>query len=126
MSILATLAGMFATQKAADAAIGLLERFGHSEMTAQEKADWFLKYQEATKHQSPMRRFIALAVTLMWSVVLLTWLALVIVSIWFDVSQQIIMVRMFFTENITSPYNLIIGFYFGTHMVSSLSSAVKK
>lgn len=119
MSILATLAGLFATQKAADTALSIVERISTSGMTDQEKADFIIRYQESTKHQSPARRVIAMMVAGFWLLVGLTWLALVVLSIWFDVIDQIRMVRQFAAETIKEPFNFVIMFYFAMGAVTN-------
>ena len=122
MSILTTIAGLFATQKAADTALKLVERFANSDMTASEKAEFILKYQEATRHQSPARRFIAFMVALFWLCIGLTWLFFVILSTWYDVTEQIRMVRMFAADVVADPFAIMIGFYFGMGVVNNLRS----
>ena len=122
MGILTTIAGLFATQKAADTALKLVERFANSDMTASEKADFILKYQEATRHQSPARRAIAFIVALFWLCVGLTWLIFVILSTWYDVTDQIRMVRMFAAEVVAEPFLLVTGFYFGMGIVNNFRS----
>ena len=112
MSILATIAGLFATQKTADTALNIIDRLATSGMTDKEKADFVIKYQETTKHQSPARRFIAIMVASFWLLVAVVWLALVVASTWFDVMDQIRMVRQFVGEMILEPMNLIMVFYF--------------
>ena len=122
MGILTTIAGLFATQKAADTALKLVERFANSDMTASEKAEFILKYQEATRHQSPARRFIAFMVALFWLCIGLTWLFFVILSTWYDVTDQIRMVRMFAAEVVAEPFNLALCFYFGMGAITNFKS----
>lgn len=54
----------FSFSGVSDVALKIVERIAGTDWTPKEQADWILKYQEATKHQSPARRFIAVAFTL--------------------------------------------------------------
>lgn len=64
MSLLAGLKAFFSFEGVANSALKIVERIAGTDWTPKEQADWILKYQEATKHQSPARRFIAIAFTL--------------------------------------------------------------
>ena len=64
MSLLAGLKAFFSFEGVANSALKIVDRIAGTDWTSKEKAEWMLKYQEATKHQSPARRFIAIAFTL--------------------------------------------------------------
>lgn len=64
MSFLAGLKAFFSFQGVANSALKIVDKLAGTDWTSKEKAEWLLKYQEATKHQSPARRFIAVAFTL--------------------------------------------------------------
>lgn len=58
-----TLLGLFSSSKASDTAMKIVEKIaGVDGATAKEKLDWVMDYVKNTKHQSAVRRFIALAV----------------------------------------------------------------
>lgn len=58
-----TLLGLFSSSKASDTAMKIVEKIaGVDGATAKEKLDWVMDYVKNTKHQSTVRRFIALAV----------------------------------------------------------------
>lgn len=57
------LLGMFSSSKASDTAMKIVEKVaGVDGVTAKEKLDWVIEYVKNTKHQSTVRRVIALAV----------------------------------------------------------------
>lgn len=61
--------GLFSTSKAADTAVRILGKVaGVDGLTAKEKADWVINYLQNTKHQSAVRRALALLVVfgMMW------------------------------------------------------------
>lgn len=64
MSFLAGLKAFFSFEGVANSALKIVDKIAGTDWTPKEQADWILKYQEATKHQSPARRFIAIAFTL--------------------------------------------------------------
>ena len=53
----------FSFDGVSNSALKLFDKIAGTDWTPQQRADWILKYQEATKHQSPARRFIAVAFT---------------------------------------------------------------
>jgi len=64
VSLLAGLKAFFSFEGVANSALKIVDKIAGTDWTPKEQADWILKYQEATKHQSPARRFIAIAFTL--------------------------------------------------------------
>lgn len=63
MSFWARVAAFFSFDGVANSALKLFDKIAGTDWTPQQRADWILKYHEATKHQSPARRFIAVAFT---------------------------------------------------------------
>lgn len=97
--------------------------------TNQEKAvnnnkmmDWYLKYQEATAPQNVSRRVIALMVTGMWCLLIIT----AVVARLFEttVTDNSFSNFVFNTlkENINTPFSIIIGFYFAAHILKGLKN----
>ncbi len=64
MGILAGIKAFFSFDGVANSALKIVDKLAGTDWTSKEKAEWMLQYQEATKHQSPARRFIAIAFTL--------------------------------------------------------------
>jgi hypothetical protein len=68
MSLLASVGGwvasVFGGEAGANTALKIVEKISGTDWTPQQKADFMINYQNATKHQSPARRFIAFAFTI--------------------------------------------------------------
>ena len=78
--------------------------------------EWYLKYLEATQPQNLARRFIALIVVALWSLMILmgvlTWRLDERYSVFiFDTLRDIV----------NAPFMIIIGFYFAAHVVRSFN-----
>ncbi len=95
--------------------------------TNQEKAtnknkvlDWYLKYQTATAPQNVARRIIALIVTGLWAFLIL--LAVLIHFLEPEHGDGAFSEFIFDTlsENVNTPFSIIIGFYFAAHMLRGL------
>lgn len=89
---------------------------GLDELTGKDKVDAYLDVVNATKHQSPARRFIAMAVTGAWAVFLTCWLTLTL----FGFTEMALTVQVFMKDMVKEPFNYIIGFYFVTHILSGI------
>lgn len=89
--------------------------------TKEEKSDanaklgeWYLKYLAATQPQNLARRFIALAVVVLWAVLIIAGVAAHFVgeahgAFIFNVLADVVAV----------PFSIIIGFYFAAHLARS-------
>ena len=113
---------MFSSTKLQDTAIdGLRKVGGLDEMTQREKADYILKYIEASKYQSPVRRLIAFTLTALYSLVILLWLGSVGLGYLGDYlpAQELSgALRMFMESVIVQPFNIILSFYFVTQIAT--------
>lgn len=120
------LAAIFGFSGVADSALRIVDKIAGTDWTAKEKAQYVLDYQEATKHQSPARRFIAICIMMVWAVLILSWLVGSILGRFVfggalnagtvfaaDVSA-------FIALNITDPFNIILAFYFTTQILNGL------
>lgn len=109
-------AGMFSSSRLQDTAIdGLRKLGGLDEMNGKEKAQFILDYMNATKHQSIVRRLIALVMVGLFTAFVLTWLIAAGAGYYFDIQTSLEFagaVKMFFESVILQPYNLILSFYF--------------
>ncbi|AUR84350.1 TMhelix containing protein [Vibrio phage 1.054.O._10N.261.52.A1] len=107
--------GLFAVDSVVNTATKIVDKIAGTDWTAKDKADFVLKYQELTKHQSPSRRFIALCVTAVW-VLLTVSMALSYIAGNLLGSPEVLMIakdmKMIMADLIREPFNLIIGFYF--------------
>lgn len=116
--------GMFSSSKGQDLILKGIEKIGGLDgMTSQEKAQFILDYMAATKHQSPMRRFIALAMTILFTVFVLSWLINATVGYYFGISVALELagaIKVFLTSVILNPFNIILGFYFVVNIAQKI------
>lgn len=121
-SIATVLATMFSSSKAQDLAIdGIRKIGGLNEMTPKEKSDYILAYMAATKHQSPVRRLIALILTFAYACVIIVWLASAGFGYMGGFTPALEFagaVKGFMTDAIVQPFNIILAFYFVTQIFS--------
>lgn len=126
MGILAGLKALFGIAGVTETALRVVDRIAGTDWTADQKADWILKYQEATKHQSPMRRVIAFCICLVWIVLCFGWLAATIVGrfLYDEVlnpgTTLAADISAFMDLNINEGFALLLAFYFGSAIVSGL------
>lgn len=122
---------LFSSSKLTDTAVdGIRKLGGLDEMNSKDKAEFLLKYMDATKHQSPSRRFIAISMLMGLMTFTGTWLLLRIVAAAVsyyggDASEVIQACDDIFEmskEVLLQPMNIIIGFYF----VTDIASRVRK
>lgn len=95
--------------------------------TKEEKADanlklseWYLKYLAATQPQNLARRFIAMAVVLLWSVLIVTG-----VIAHFVADAHGAFVFNILADVVAVPFSIIIGFYFAAHLARSWQNGKK-
>lgn len=113
---------MFSSTKLQDTAIdGLRKVGGLDEMTQREKSEYILKYIEASKHQSPVRRLIAFTLTALYSLVVMLWLGAVGLGYLGDYLPAMELsgaLRVFMESVIVQPFNIILSFYFVTQLAT--------
>lgn len=115
--------GLFAFDSVVNTATKIVDKIAGTDWTAKEKADWILQYQESTKHQSPARRFIAVMVSIVWCVVVLSMtLAYIVGNILSN--PEVLMIakdmKSVMKELILEPFNYIIMFYFAMGAINTL------
>lgn len=122
MGIFGWIATLFTSNKVQDLAVDAVrEVSGLNEMSGRERADYVLKYIESTKHQSPMRRLIAFVLTLLYAGVVLTWLVSAGIGYYFGAVESLEFagaVKVFMTDAVVQPFNVILSFYFVAQMAS--------
>lgn len=111
---------MFSSSKLQETAIdGLRKLGGLDEMSGQDKAKYILEYMSVTKHQSPMRRFIAFALTAVYCLCVVVWLGSAVCGYGFSVdacAMLAVNLKIFFAEVVLTPFNLILSFYYVVHL----------
>lgn len=147
MSILAGLKAFFSYSGVANSALKLFDKVAGTDWTAKEKAQWIIDYQNATKHQSPARRFIAVAFTVGFALFGFTYLASGVTAYFYvffasngatladlAASQNLAEIRVkpllqlqndslvYAETTLKNPISIILGFYFAIGAVSKLKS----
>lgn len=79
--------------------------------TKEEKSDYFLKYLAATQPQNLARRFIAMSVVLLWSLLILVGIVAHFIA---EVHGEFVFGIL--AEVVATPFSIIIGFYFAAHL----------
>ena len=117
-------AGLFSSSRMQDTAIDALRKVGGLDAaTAQEQMDFVLKYVEATKHQSVVRRFIALLLVGLYSFIILAWVVFAGVGYLADYTPALEYagaLKMLTVDTLTQPFNIILSFYFVMNAVQRL------
>lgn len=118
------VAGLFSSSKAQDTAIDAVRKLGGlDDMNSKEKAQFLLDYMAATKHQSPVRRLIAVALTATYSLIVLLWLVYSGVGYLggYNAAMELAgATRAFLESVITQPFNIILSFYFVMNIAQKL------
>lgn len=120
------LALIFGVSGVTDSALKIVDKLAGTDWTAKEKAQYVLDYQEATKHQSPARRFIAMCIMVIWVLLILSWLAGSMIGRFYldgTLNAGTVFaadVSAFVALNITDPFNIILAFYFTTQILQGL------
>jgi hypothetical protein len=120
------LAGMFSSSKMTDTAIDAIRKVGNlDEMSQQEKADFIIKYLNTTKHQSVARRFIAILLAILYAFCIIVFVIGAAVGHGFDMDSMINFsdnLKVFMTDVILMPFNLVLSFYFVINIAEKLKS----
>jgi len=117
-------AGLFSSTKMQDTAIDAVRKLGGlDDMNAKERHQFFLDYLATTKHQSPVRRLIALSLTALYSLVVVLWLVYSGVGYLFDYLPAMELAgatRVFMESVVMQPFNIILAFYFVTNIAQNI------
>ena len=127
------LASLFSSDKIGDTVLDYLrDKTGLNDLTERERLEHEAKriemlteYQRATRHQSPMRRFIAFCFTSLAVLFVLAWLVIQSVGTLADLQEYVYMaarIKNFYTDVLLMPTSLVLAFYFGTGTVNSLKA----
>ena len=81
-------------------------------IASQKVLDFKLKWAQATSGQNLARRYISLAITLLWVVLVLLVVALKLLGL--DSADDIFNILK---EIVNNPFMLVVGFYFAAHIV---------
>ena len=124
--IAASIAAFFSQKAVVATGLSILDRVtGSNDMTDKEKAEYILAYYKVTKGASPMRRLIAFVITVVWALLILTWLSGTVVNVWLEwdsLRMATNTLKIFMKDLVLEPFNLVIGFYYLIHGVSNLKN----
>ena len=121
--MLSFIKSLFGMDAVVNSATKIIDKIAGTDWTAKEKADWVLSYQQATKNQSPARRFIAISVTLIWFLVMLGMIVGYLVGDLLEMSRALIFandMKMVIKDQISEPFNYVIMFYFAMGAINSI------
>lgn len=117
-------AGLFSSTKMQDTAIDAVRKLGGlDEMTQKEQAQFVLDFVDRTKHQSPVRRLIALMLTLVYGLLILVWIVAAGLGYYTDSIASLEYagaVKMYMESVLVQPFNIILSFYFVMNLASKL------
>lgn len=119
------IGGILGTDQAAKLAVDLIaDKAGLNDMTGKDKAEFMLAFMAATKHQSPVRRVLAILVSSMWALLIFAWMILCLTGNLFGVEGAVTTAGLFFTMlQEVSPYLAgVMAFYFSIGAINSLKS----
>lgn len=124
--ILGFVAKMFTADRLGDTVVDLVrDKTGLNELSDKERIELATQYEEATKHKSPMRRFLTFLVGCLFALFVVVWLIAIGVGTLFEITQATVFanrVVMFMKDFIFDLTMLTFGFYFGIGAVNSLRS----
>lgn len=140
-------ASLFATEKAGDVALRIIEKASGVDWTPQQQAQFYIDYQKATAHQSMARRVIAISLTFGMAVFGFTYLVVAVTAKFYvffattgvdlaaiTASQNIAEITVkpllelenslliYMKDVLESPYTYVVSFYF----VIGIGSKFKK
>lgn len=115
MSIWAGVKAIFGFDGVGESALKIVDKLAGTDWTAKEQAQFILDHAEKTKYQSVTRRTIAILYTLMWCLMILTWLSSSVYGRAVDAPNAILLasdVAVFMASNVNVAMNGILAFYF--------------
>ena len=115
MGILAGIKAVFGFSGVGESALKIVDKLAGTDWTAKEQAQFILDHAEKTKYQSVTRRTIATLYTLMWCLMILSWLSASVYGRAMDAPNAILLandVATFMSSNINMAMNGILAFYF--------------
>jgi hypothetical protein len=118
--MLALLSKLFAFDSVVNTGTKIIDKIAGTDWTSKEKAEWLLKYQEVTRHQSLARRFIAISVTVIWCLLVTVMIFSYIIGNIFGIPEVLMIakdMKMVMKDLVVEPMNLVIGFYFAINII---------
>jgi len=118
--------GLFSSTKMQDTAIDAVRKLGGlDEMSAKEKSEFLIQYMETTKHQSVVRRFIAMVLVMLYSLIAVVWLisgGVGYLAGYVPALEYAGSVKIFLESVVVQPFNIILSFYFVMNIAGKLKS----
>lgn len=114
-TMLEFIKSLFAFDSVVNTATKIVDKIAGTDWTSKERAEFILSYQDKTRHQSPSRRFIALSVTAVWVLIVVSMTVACIIGNIFSIPEVLMIakdMKAIMSDLIKEPFNYIIGFYF--------------
>lgn len=121
--MLTFIKSLFGFDSVVNSATKIVDKIAGTDWLPTDKADFIIRFQEATKHQSPARRFIAMAITLVWLLMILGWLIGTSLGLFAGLDSGIQFanaIKVFLSDTITEPFNYVIIFYFTVQILNGI------
>jgi len=134
MGIMTGIKAVMGFTGVSDTVNGIVKKIAGTDILPSDAMDLLIKYQEATKHQSIPRRFIAVVITLAWAMLAFFWLlfkvigrlcfALVYDSNGDEVLNRVVLlsneISQFMIDIVNTPFAIVIAFYFTMKIVNGV------
>lgn len=123
-----TIKNFIGLEPVVNTAMKVVEKVTGTDDSPAEKRKFFLEYIALTKHQSPMRRFIAFTFVMLWVFVTLLWLGHLLYGLHtgYEPAKLVeLSLRNYLEEQLKEPVNYIIMFYFGVAVIQGLRGEKK-
>lgn len=121
--MLGFIKGLFGFDSVVNSATKIVDKIAGTDWLPKDKADFIIRFQEATKHQSPARRFIAVVITFVWLVMVCGWLVGTALGLFLGLQSGIQFanaIKVFLSDTITEPFNYVIIFYFTVQILNGI------
>ena len=115
MNIWSGIKTIFGFDGVGESALKIVDKLAGTDWTAKEQAQFILDHAEKTKYQSVTRRTIAILYTLMWCLMILTWLSSSAYGHALSAPNSLLLAKdiaTFMSSNINVAMNGILAFYF--------------
>jgi len=115
MSIWSGIKAIFGFDGVGESALKIVDKLAGTDWTPKEQAQFILDHANATKHQSPTRRMMAILITIEWFLLANTWLIATIFGRMLNIDACMLLasdVSAFLQSDINLLINGLMAFYF--------------
>ena len=115
MSLWNGVKAVFGFDGVGESALKIVDKLAGTDWTPKEQAQFVLDHANATKHQSPTRRMMAILITIEWFLMVNTWLIATIFGRLLELESCLLLaadVAAFMQSDINLLVNALMAFYF--------------